>query len=190
MCPEVGLGILVLAAAAVKIEFLMLRDVAVVVVALIDLPRRRRRHELFSRAIVVVILPPLLVVIDFVVAAVDADSFSRLIIVVVLVVINFIVFVVDAIFFSERSSSSSSSSRRGARWACLGLPSRSLVAARLEGPIWEVRKRPRSAPGLPGPKIVKINKNFIKNTTQELPPARIPESGLPDWSPSRATRFR
>ena len=128
--------------------------------------------------------------IDFVVAAVDADSFSSLIIVGVVVVVDFVVFVVDAIFFSERSSSSSSSSRRGARWSCLGLPSRWLVAARLEGPIWEVRKPPRSAPGLPGPKIVKINKNFIKNTTQDLPPARIPESGLPDWSPSRSLRSR
>ena len=51
------------------------------------------------------------------------------------------------------------------------------MAARLEGPIWAVRKPPRLAPGLPGPKIVKFNKNFIKNTTQDLPPARIPESG-------------
>ena len=144
---------------------------------------------MFSNAIVVVVLLPLLAGIDFVVAAVDADSFSRLIIVVV-VVVDFVVFVVNAIFVSERSSSSSSSSRRGARWSCLGLSSRGLVAARLEGPIWEVRKPPRSAPGLPGPKIVKINKNFIKNTTQDLPPARIPESGLPDWSPEKATRFR
>ena len=79
---------------------------------------------------------------------------------------------------------------RRARWSCLGLPSRWLVAVRLEGPIWEVRKPPRSALGLPGPKIVKINKNFIKNTTQDLPPARIPESGLPDWWPEKGTRFR
>ena len=64
------------------------------------------------------------------------------------------------------------------------------MAARLEGPIWEVRKLPRSALGLPGPEIVKINKNFIKNTTEDLPPARIWESGLPGWSPEKATRYR
>ena len=41
-CPDVRLGILAAAAAAVPIGFLMWRDVAVVVVGAMGLPRRRR----------------------------------------------------------------------------------------------------------------------------------------------------
>ena len=42
------------------------------------------------------------------------------------------------------------------RLTCLGLPPRSVEAGRLEGPIWEVRKRLKSVPGLPGPEMAPI----------------------------------
>ena len=119
-----------------------------------------------------------------------------MIIIVVVVVIDFVVIVVDTKLFFENDHRRRHRRRLVVvtRLSCLGLPPRSVVAARLECPIWEVRKRPKSAPGLPETKIVKFDKGFIKKTiriwSRSEPAVLGPRTGrVLDVSDSRSLHY-
>ena len=119
-----------------------------------------------------------------------------MIIIVVVVVIDFIVIVVDTELFFENDHRRRHRRRLVVvtRLSCLGLPPRSVVAARLECPIWEVRKRPKSAPGLPeaetAPQGPILKRKSIRIWSRSEPAVLGPRTGrVLDVSDSRSLHY-